>query len=74
MMNMKEKGIYEILSQSPVFKGMKSMHTEEILKCVQHCVIKYKKGDMMALRGDEYEKLLVLIEMSCLAIVPYFSS
>jgi CRP-like cAMP-binding protein len=57
-----KKGIYEILSRSPVFKGMKSLEIEEILKRVPHRIIKYKKGNIIAFRGDRCERLLVLIE------------
>lgn len=57
-----KKGIYEILSRSPVFKGMKSLDIEEILKRIQHRMIKYKKGNIIAFRGDQCEKLLVLME------------
>ncbi len=62
MMNMKKKGIYETLSQSPVFKGMKPLEIEETLKRVPHRMIKYKKGNIIAFRGDQCERLLVLIE------------
>ena len=57
-----KKGIYEILSRSPVFKGMKPLDIEEILKRIQHRMIKYKKGNIIAFRGDQCEKLLVLME------------
>ena len=61
-MNMKKKGIYETLSRSPVFKGMNPLEIEGILKRVPHRMITYKKGNIIAFRGDPCERLLVLIE------------
>jgi CRP-like cAMP-binding protein len=53
-------GVYEILSRSPLFNGLAPLKIEELLKKVPHRFVKYKKGNMIALRGDPCERLLVL--------------
>jgi len=51
----------EQLSRSPVFKGIPVLEIKEILNRVQHRLVTYKKGKMIAFRGDRCERLLVLI-------------
>jgi CRP-like cAMP-binding protein len=53
--------VYEILSRSPLFKGLPPLKIEEVLKKVPHRFIKHKKGNVIALRGDTCERLLVLV-------------
>jgi CRP-like cAMP-binding protein len=59
---MMKKGIYEILARSPVFKGMKPLDIEEILKRIPYRMRKFKKGNIIAFSGYQCEKLLVLLE------------
>lgn len=54
-------GVYDILSRSPLFKGLPPLKIEELLKKVPHRFIRHKKGDVIALRGDPCERLLVLV-------------
>jgi CRP-like cAMP-binding protein len=54
--------LYQNLSHSPVFKGMNPEEIKEILDKVQHRVRVFKKGSVIALRGDRCEKLMVLLK------------
>lgn len=65
--------IYEILSRSPVFKGIVPLKIEEILKRVPYRIIKYEKGKTIVLRGYRCEKLLVLINGSVRAEMVNFN-
>ncbi|MCP5103607.1 MAG: Crp/Fnr family transcriptional regulator [bacterium] len=70
---MMKSEIYEVLSRSPVFKGMKPLEIQEGLQRVQHRFIKHKKGKMIAFRGDRCESLMVLIKGSVRAGMADFS-
>lgn len=54
--------MYEQLSRSPVFKDISPVEIKDLLNRVQHRVTNYKKGKILALRGDTCEKLMILIE------------
>ena len=52
------------LIQSPVFRGIEAEEMELILEKIQHRIRKYKKGDMIALREDRCENLMIVLRGS----------
>lgn len=54
--------IYEMLSRSPMFKGIAAADIRDLLNRVQHRFNAYKKGKTLASRGDKCEKLMVLVD------------
>ena len=59
-----DREMYNILSHSPIFKGIPPLKIEELLKRVRHRFISHKKGKTIVLRGDRCESLMVLIKGS----------
>jgi len=60
----KRNDMYEILSKSPVFKGIPPQELETLLKQVRTRLKKYEKGQTAAYRGDRCRSLLILVEGS----------
>lgn len=54
----------EILTRSPLFKGISAAEIAEMLKRVRHRIKTYKKGNAIAFKGDTCEELSVLIKGS----------
>ncbi|MCP4150296.1 MAG: Crp/Fnr family transcriptional regulator [bacterium] len=55
-------GTYNVLSKSPVFKGIPPLKIEEHLKQIPHRLVKYNKTQCIALRGDKCERLILLLK------------
>ncbi|MFA8435061.1 MAG: Crp/Fnr family transcriptional regulator [Marinifilaceae bacterium] len=56
--------LFETLSQSPVFRGIKAEELEALLTQVPYKIRKYQKGDLIALREDRIESLMILLKGS----------
>jgi CRP-like cAMP-binding protein len=52
---------YNILSDSPLFKGLTAIEIELILKQVPHRIKKYKTGYMISQSGDQVKSLMIVI-------------
>lgn len=52
---------YDILSHSPVFKGIDTEELRRLLKRVKHSIKSYKKGQTIAFSGDRCESLMILL-------------
>lgn len=52
---------FEILSRSPVFKGIGAVELHRLLKRVKYGMKSYKKGQTIAFSGDPCESLLILL-------------
>lgn len=55
---------YKVLAESPLFKGIPAQKIEELLKRVRHRIKRYKKGNIIAFKGDNCDELLVLLKGS----------
>jgi len=54
--------MYEILSKSPVFKGIPPLELEKLLSGLRIHTKKHKKGATIAMRDDTCNELIILIE------------
>jgi hypothetical protein len=70
---MRNNWYYEQLTESPVFKGLSAPEVKDLLKLVQHRFVIYKRGKIIAMRGDKCENLLVLISGSVKGEMIYFN-
>ncbi|TDT68630.1 CRP-like cAMP-binding protein [Hypnocyclicus thermotrophus] len=50
------------LVEMSIFKGLKEIEIENILKKVRYNIKKYKKDEVIAFRGDEVNNMLILLE------------
>ena len=57
-----QPGTFEILTKSPLFKGIPVAELGELLKRIRHRVKRYKNGNSIAFKGDTCEELLILIK------------
>lgn len=54
----------DILSESPVFRGLEPSEIENILNENDYKIKKYEKGDIIAIREDRIEHLMIMIKGS----------
>jgi CRP/FNR family transcriptional regulator, dissimilatory nitrate respiration regulator len=52
---------YELLSRSPIFKGLDAASTESLLKTINYRVRKFPAGSVIAVSGDEVTSLHIVI-------------
>lgn len=56
--------LFEILAQSPVFRGLSAKELESLLLDISYKIRTYSKGDIIAMREDRLEFLMILIKGS----------
>lgn len=54
--------MFDILSQSPFFRGLSSDELESIFSKISHSVKSFKKGQTIAQRDEEIKNLLIVLE------------
>ena len=54
--------ILEKLSKSPVFKGINPEEISVLLRRIEYHIINRTKGNIIAYRGDECNKLMILLD------------
>ena len=54
--------MYDILSKSPIFKGISPKEIEKMVTRFRFSVKKYKRGNTITLRGEPCEELMILVK------------
>lgn len=65
--------MYDILSQSTLFKGLTPKAIEDLFADASYSKTKYLKGDIIAKRDEVYSGLLILLDGTVLGQVTDFS-
>ena len=55
---------YKLLSQCPVFRGIRANETEQLLNQIHFQVKKYRKGDIVAISGQPVNHLYIVLSGS----------
>lgn len=56
--------MYEVLSKSPIFKGIPSSQIQEYLRNTRTYIKKFSKGTTLVFRGDPCNELIILLQGS----------
>lgn len=54
--------MFEILSKSPVFKGLTAIEIELLFSQIKYSIKKYAKNEIVALRDEKCESLMILLK------------
>jgi CRP-like cAMP-binding protein len=54
--------MYQIISNSPFFRGLNPIEVEQILSKISHSVKSFSKGETIALREEEVRNLCIVLE------------
>ncbi len=63
-MDTEMENVFEILVTSPVFRGIDTHTTKELLQAVGYQIKQYEKDELIAMRDDECNVLMIVVEGS----------